>query len=242
MPSRQAGIAEQARVLFDAKAETWSAKYQPHGRLAGRLTQFSDALSSHVQAIDHVLDLGCGTGELARATAKTGLRVTACDISAQMLRRAAERDQSGLVDWVRLDPGWRRLPFEASTFDAIMAASVLEYVADPFLVLRECARVLRPGAVLLCTVPDPRHPVRQLERVAAAATGPTPFQVAARCPGRLGSYLTYLRISQHRYPAAWWHGVAEPAGLLPVHRITVARRPAPLQLLAFRATGCEGVR
>ena len=75
--------------LFDAKAVTWSAKYAPDGPLAGRLASLSAAVSRYARAGDRVLDLGCGTGELARTLAAAGLRVTGCDISRQMLLRAA---------------------------------------------------------------------------------------------------------------------------------------------------------
>ncbi len=115
-----------------------------------------------------MLDLGCGTGELARHLAASGLRVTGCDISANMLNQAAAADAAGAAGWVPLQPGWQALPFAPASFDAVVAASVLEYVGSPAAVLGECARVLRPGGVMLCTVPDLAHPVRWLEWAAAA--------------------------------------------------------------------------
>ena len=89
--------------------------------------------------------------------------MTGCDIAPEMLRQAATADRAQAVRWIRLDPGWRTLPFASGSLDAVIAASVLEYVPDPQAVLRECARVLRPGGILLCTVPDLAHPVRWLE-------------------------------------------------------------------------------
>ena len=93
------------RLLFDAKAGSWAAKYAPQGRLAGRLTQLAYAVGYHVPAGGRVLDLGCGTGELARQLAAAGLRVTGCDISANMLSQAAAADPDGAAEWVPLRPG-----------------------------------------------------------------------------------------------------------------------------------------
>jgi SAM-dependent methyltransferase len=229
--------AGQVRGLFDAKAATWPAKYAHDGRLSGRLTRLAAALSNHVPAAGRVLDLGCGTGELARAAAARGMLVTACDISQQMLRRAAERDPIGAVEWVQLCPNWQTLPFEPFTFDAVVASSVLEYVDDPAAVLSECARVLRTRGVVLCTVPDLSHPIRWLECLAGlAARLPWVRAASDRWP-RCQRYFTYLRISRHRTLARWWRATGERAGLHLVPCPSDLDKRAPLRLLAFRGPG-----
>ena len=79
-----------------------------------------------------------------------------------MLSHAMAADPDVTVGWVRLGRRWSTLPSGSASFDAIVAASVLE-CEQSLAVVRECVRVLRPGSVPLCTVPNPAEPVRWLE-------------------------------------------------------------------------------
>jgi SAM-dependent methyltransferase len=227
----------RVRELFDAKAAAWPDKYAPGGPLRRRLGRLAGTVAYHVPAGGTVLDLGCGSGELTAAIAAAGLRATGCDISAEMLGVAAAADGHRGAGWVQLDPGWQVLPFRSAAFDAIVASSVLEYVDQPLAVLRECRRVLRPGGIMVCTVPDLRHPVRWLE--ALAGTAARVPAVGAACAGRppLDGYVEYLRCSVHRRPARWWHALALLAGLCPVSCTHDGALASPLRTLTFHRPG-----
>jgi SAM-dependent methyltransferase len=225
------------RTLFDAKAARWPAKYAPEGPLVGRLAQFAEAVRDRVGDGGELLDLGCGSGELARHLAGIGYRMTGFDIAPEMLHQAEAADEAHNVRWIRLDPGWHTLPAASSSLDAVIAASVLEYTPDPRAMLRECARVLRPGGILLCTVPDLAHPVRWLEwplTLLARTPLANPAQLAAP---PLGSYVTYLRISRQRRRVRWWWDAARHAGLTPAPPPGRQAPRAPLRLLAFTRPG-----
>ena len=233
---------DQVQLLFDSKAARWPEKYTPEGGLAGRLARFSAAVMCQVAPGSELLDLGCGSGELARHLAGAGYLVTGCDIAREMLRRAQAADAAGGVRWIRLDARWRTLPFGTGTLDAVIASSVLEYVGDPAAVLRECARVLRPGGTLLCTVPDVTHPVRWMEWPLALAARTPVVGAARRGWPRIGSYLSYLRISRQRRRAGWWLAAAGHAGLRPAPLSSGPARRAPLRLLVFTRTGGQIAR
>jgi SAM-dependent methyltransferase len=229
------GHADLVRTLFEAKAAGWPAKYAANGRLSERLIQVAGAVRGVVPQGSDLLDLGCGSGELARQLAAAGYRVTGCDIAPAMLRKAVTADTGHTVSWVQLEYRWQLLPLASASLDAVVSASVLEYIRDPGAVLAECARVLRPGGVLVGTVPDVTHPVRWLEwPLRAAARTPrvtTAFSAAMGLPRPMVQYLTYLRVSCQRRPLGWWYSVARRSGLEPLRMPRMPRNP--LRLLVF---------
>lgn len=101
-----------------------------------------------------VLDVATGTGRLPRALLRQPPfrgRVIGLDLSRGMLREAVRRTAQ-FAD--RLTFIWQdasQLPFEKNTFDAVTCIEALEFMPDPFHVLEELVRVLRPGGVLLVT-------------------------------------------------------------------------------------------
>jgi 2-polyprenyl-3-methyl-5-hydroxy-6-metoxy-1,4-benzoquinol methylase len=227
--------ADPVLRLFDGKAAGWPGKYAAGGRLAGRLTQLAEAVLDLTAAGGELLDLGCGSGELARHLAVVGYGVTGCDIAPQMLKQAAAADAERAVHWIRLESRWRTLPLTSDSIDVVVAASVLEYVRDPAGVLAECARVLRPGGVLLCTVPNVADPVRWLEWPLCLVARTPIARIARSGPHRLGQYIIYLRASRQRRRVRWWRAAGWRAGLEPG-----PERPAPrgpLRLLAFTKLG-----
>ncbi|MGC9319260.1 MAG: class I SAM-dependent methyltransferase [Armatimonadota bacterium] len=94
-----------------------------------------------------ILDAGCGTGGTLTALQDLG-NVWGCDISHQALTLARTRGLSdlGLCSVTALG-------FEDASFDVVVSCDVLEHVQRDALAVREMARVLRPGGLLVVTVP-----------------------------------------------------------------------------------------
>ena len=228
------------RQLFDAQARDWSAKYQPGAPLEERLARFAAPLLSLVPPPAGVLDLGCGTGNLASHLASAGYHVRGFEISEAMLEVARRSSSSGDIEWVQLDGDWPTLPCRSGSCDAVVASSVLEYVDRLVFVLSECARVLRQGGVLLCTVPDPTHPIRRAETVfRGVAKGPVSW-LRPVWPRRARAYLDYLQASKNRLRVEQWRNLAHDAGLESVPLADSSDARPPLALLAFRRVSSSG--
>lgn len=92
------------------------------------------------------LEVGCGTGRFGRALTQLGARMIGIDLSRAILDAGRENRQ-GTLSLCQADGG--RLPFWASSFDLVLAVTLLEFVPDPNKVLAEMWRVLRPEGRLL---------------------------------------------------------------------------------------------
>jgi len=96
---------------------------------------------------DRLLDLGTGTGRSAIGAARRGAVVTGVDAAPAMLRVARANAAGYPVTFVQAD--MTALPFADARFDAVLILTALCFVSSPGAVLREAARVLRPGGRLI---------------------------------------------------------------------------------------------
>lgn len=97
-----------------------------------------------------VLDLGTGTGTLARGFAKRGAEAVGVDISPELLevaRRLGEGEGVS-VDYVLAQAEFT--PFEPGTFDVVTAGQCWHWFDGP-AAAKESLRLLRPGGVLVIT-------------------------------------------------------------------------------------------
>ena len=97
-----------------------------------------------------IADVGCGPGAFAAALVARGAQVTAIDSARAMLDAVAARELG--CELVEADAA--ALPLADGSHDAACIVQVLEYVDDPVGVLREAARVVRPGGVVLAADTD----------------------------------------------------------------------------------------
>ena len=140
------GEAASARTLFAPLGPTYD-RYAAVLSL-GQDPRWRRFLVTRIEAgpRDTVLDVATGTGAVARELiARTGCTVVGLDQSPEMLAEARRR----LPASVTLVEGTAEaLPFADDSFDALTFTYLLRYVSEPAAVLRELARVVRPGGVV----------------------------------------------------------------------------------------------
>lgn len=96
-----------------------------------------------------VLDVGCGTGNLTRQLLALGAEVTAADLSPKLLDEVARRvGTNSRLHLQRLN-GSDLQPLADGAFDLAVTYSVLHHVPDYAALVREMARVTRPGGCVL---------------------------------------------------------------------------------------------
>jgi ubiquinone/menaquinone biosynthesis C-methylase UbiE len=104
-------------------------------------------LTSNILSGSKVLDLGCGTGVLTKALAASGYDTTGVDISRAMLEKITpESEDDRLTLWEGDVFG---LPFQDSCFDGIITRWVVPHFRDWPLIIKEAARVLKPGGIIV---------------------------------------------------------------------------------------------
>lgn len=129
-------------------------RYEEHHRERrddGNFVFVPERIPLFVEAIGRgkrVLDLGCRSGALTRHFLE-GNSVVGLDVDAAALEKARALGIEPVQGNVE-DP----LPFEDASFDAVVAGELFEHLRFPDALVAEIERVLRPGAVLVGSVPN----------------------------------------------------------------------------------------
>ena len=166
MDRRTAGPLESARAnrtWWDAEAGVY---YAEHGDFLGDvdllwcpegLRESTAHLLGEVAGLD-VLEVGCGAAQGARWLVAAGARVAAFDVSMGQLLMARRLDARSGVAVPTVQADAQAVPFRDASFDLVVSAfGAIPFVADSAGVMRELARVLRPGGRLVFSV---THPTR----------------------------------------------------------------------------------
>jgi ubiquinone/menaquinone biosynthesis C-methylase UbiE len=183
--------AGDVEAFWDTAAAAYDRAFDAPGHAGHALRSRQDAVLSLLgDGPGKVLDAGMGPGRLLLALSERGWRVSGVDVSEQMVALARRRapDAAERLVCASLE----RLPFSDSSFDAVVATGVLEYVGYAPGCVSELARVLRPEGLAVVGVPNRwlvwrrsfLYPlIRALKRISTFGR-PAPLPRRRRSPGR----------------------------------------------------------
>jgi ubiquinone/menaquinone biosynthesis C-methylase UbiE len=134
-----------ASISFDRIADQYD---QTRGGVE-RGRRFAPAIAAQLPAHARVLEIGVGTGAIAKPLADAGFDIVGVDLSAAMLRRARVRLGARVANASAFD-----LPVATGSVAAVMFVWVLHVVGDPDRALAEARRVLAAGGRLVVIPAD----------------------------------------------------------------------------------------
>jgi SAM-dependent methyltransferase len=134
-------------VNADIYARFWR-KYEPE---TVPEDEFALYLCRQLAALTHrgkLLDFGCGWGHYLNAAQKVGWDAIGIEVDPAKVA-FARRHGLNAVEGELIDH-----TFPDETFDAVIAQQVFEHLYDPVSYVKEIKRILKPGGVFFCSVPN----------------------------------------------------------------------------------------
>jgi len=123
---------------------------------------------------NRVLDVACGSGNLAIPAARTGARVTGVDIATNLLEQARARAEAeGLA--IQFDEGdAESLPYDDAAFDVVITMFGAMFAPRPELVSSELVRVCEPGGLIAMANWTPAGHIGQMFKITGKHVPPPP--------------------------------------------------------------------
>ncbi len=137
------------------------AKYYYSKRLRKRFVNTYIELPAMLSLLKNVknkkiLDLGCGPGILSKILAKRGAKVTAIDLSPEMVAIAKKYAKVN----VQLADA-EKLPFKSETFDIVCSSLLIEHLENIRMFFKKINKILKPSGIFIIST---AHPFRNIEK------------------------------------------------------------------------------
>lgn len=107
-----------------------------------------------------VLEMACGNGDMSVVIAKKGIKLHGIDIKIKginwAIRSAAAQGLSNTTHFEVSDAAKTKFPNDY--FDSVIIPELIEHIKDPHRIITEALRVVKPGGLILISVPDGPDP------------------------------------------------------------------------------------
>lgn len=175
--------ADAGRSYWERHAKNYDRSMRLFG---GPVPAMVDLVAQAASGAREALEIGCGTGIVTAALARSAEHVVATDYSSRMLATTEARlRREGLTNVELAEANVEALPYADGRFDVTVAANVLHLVPDVARALREMRRVTRDGGLVV--VPTYCHAETRRSRLVSRLLAVTGF------PGRRRLTLVTLR-------------------------------------------------
>ena len=170
----------------------------------------------NLQAGTRMLDVGCGSGQIAIPAARAGIHVTGLDIAPNQLEAARGRATAeGLT--VQFDEGdAEMLPYADESFDVVVSLIGAMFAPRPERVASELTRVCRKGGRVVMANWTPEGFIGQMFKIIGKHVPPSPLMPSPLLWGqeeavreRLRDEIAELHLTKQQYPFAYAFGPSE---------------------------------
>lgn len=150
------------------------------GKIAESIQAHADEFMARLQIFPgmRVLDLACGTGNLAVLAAERGANVTGVDIAPNLIATARERAAKAGLNIEFEEGDVEELPFSDAAFDLVVSMYGVMFAAHPDLAAAELLRVCAPGGKVVLANWTPGGFIGQMLKTVAAFVPPPPGAIS----------------------------------------------------------------
>ncbi|MEJ8855567.1 class I SAM-dependent methyltransferase [Variovorax robiniae] len=180
---------------------------------------------------DEVLDVATGTGVVAITAARAGAKVSALDLTPELIEAARENGQVAGHEEITWSVGdAEQLPYPDATFDVVLSQFGHMFAPRPDVTIAEMRRVLKPGGRVAFATWPPEHLVGRMFALIGRHSPPPP---GAAPPPQWGNpAIVTERLAPH-FEAPFFGRAAMyfPALSIPHFRLFMERSIGPMQKL-----------